>query len=90
MKPTRIEDILRDGYTPELPYGFAERVAASAFAVPAQNGLWDLLLALSPRTTIAFGALTMLVVILGLAGPGPSIDESVDQYAAQSTLIELP
>lgn len=90
MNPKRIEEILRDGYAPELPYGFAERVASSAFAMPEQNGIWDLLLMLSPRTTVALGALTMLIVVLGLAGPGPSINESVEQYAAQSTLIELP
>lgn len=90
MNPTRIEEILRDGYAPELPYGFAERVASSAFAMPGQNGIWDLLLSFSPRTTLALGALTMLLVVLGFAGPGPTIDESVEQYAAQSTLIELP
>jgi hypothetical protein len=90
MNPIKIDEILRDGYAPELPYGFAERVAAQAFAAGEQNSIWDLLLSFSPRATLALGAVTMILVMLGLAGPGPSFNESVDQYAAQSTLIELP
>lgn len=90
MNQIKIDEILREGYAPELPYGFAERVAAQAFAVGEPVGIWDLLLSFSPRTSLALGALTVILVVLGVAGPGPSLDESVEQYAAQSTLIELP
>jgi len=87
MSNESINRILRESYVPELPYGFAERVAREIMEQPERASVWDLLLAFSPRTSLAVGAIATLLLVLGFVGSGPGIVEAIDQYSALSSLI---
>ncbi len=89
MSDISIERMLRENFPPSIPYGFAERVANAAMAEGSLT-LWDLLLGLTPRAGIAFGAVVILLLILGFAGDGPGIIDSVAQYETFSSIIPLP
>ena len=89
MSDTSIERMMRESFPPDLPYGFAERVANAAM-IEGGSTLWDFLLSLTPRAGIAFGAIAVLLLILGMAGDGPGIIDSVTQYEAFSSIIPLP
>jgi hypothetical protein len=90
MSEKSIEKILQANYAPELPYGFAERVARSAMAQPQGSQFWELLFALTPKTGLALGAVAMLLAVVGFSGSGPGIVESVNNYGAYSTLLPMP
>jgi hypothetical protein len=89
MSEKSIERILRGDYAPELPYGFAERVARNAM-VEGTSAFWELLLSLTPSTGLALGALGLLLVVLGFAGSGPGLFESIDHYSTFSSVIAFP
>jgi hypothetical protein len=84
-----IEQILKNAFPQELPYGFAERVARAAMA-QGERAIWDLLLNLTPRAGIAIGAVATLLLLLGLLGEGPGLFESITEYNSFSSLIPLP
>lgn len=85
-----IEKIMRDAFPPELPYGFAERVARMAMSQEETSTVWDFLLRLSPRAGLALGAVAALLMVLGFSGEGPGIVESVQNYDTYSNFIALP
>jgi hypothetical protein len=89
MSEKSIEKILRTGYAPELPYGFAERVAYISMT-EGRSPFWAFLLALSPRTGLAIGAIAMLLIVLGFAGSGPGLFDSIDNYSAFSSILPIP
>lgn len=90
MSEKSIEKIMQSAYAPELPYGFAERVARAAMDEPEAAAFWDFLLALAPKTGLAFSAVAMLLAVIGFAGSGPGLLESIDQYSALSSFLPLP
>ena len=90
MSEKSIEKILQTSYVPELPYGFAGRVARTAMAQVEGSAFWEFLLALSPKTGLAFGAVAMLLIVIGFAGSGPGLFESIDHYGTFSSLLPLP
>lgn len=79
MSKNSLDQLLRGVYIPELPYGFAERVAAVALGAGALS-LWDLLLAFTPRTGVAIGLVTVLLLLLGVVGDGPGVLESLNHF----------
>ena len=83
-----LESLLRENYPPELPYGFAERTAHAAMA--SGGAFWDLLLGLTPRAGLAIGAVATALVVIGFAGSGPTVIESIDHYAQIGSLLSLP
>jgi len=89
MSDTSIERLLRENFPPGLPYGFAERVA-NATMIPGSVSFWDLLLNLTPRVSIAIGAVAIFLLILGFVGDGPGLLDAVDQYENFSSIIPLP
>jgi hypothetical protein len=89
MSNNSINTILRDGYQPELPYGFAERVA-NAVMEEGRSSVWDLLLGFSPRVSIALGTLAVALMVAVYTGDGPSISDAVANYATAESIIPLP
>ncbi len=89
MSKESIDRILREAYVPNLPYGFAERVAREIMGGEQGMGLsiWDLLLSISPKAGLAVGAVVTILLILGFTGSGPGIVESIDQYSSLSSLL---
>jgi hypothetical protein len=85
-----IDRILRDAWHPELPYGFAERVARAAMTPHSEQGIWDYLLQLTPRTSVALGAIATLLIVFGFTGSGPELLDSVNHYALLSNPFPLP
>jgi hypothetical protein len=90
MSEKSIEKILQAGYAPELPYGFAERVARAALGEETGSAVWEFLLALTPKTGIALTAVVMLLAVIGFAGSGPGLLDSIDHYGSFSSLLPLP
>ncbi len=91
MSEKSIEKILRESFTPSLPYGFAERVAQAAMA-PETDGewsLWDSLAFLSPKVEIALGAVAALLTVLSVAGSGPGVLDAMEGYAVLNNLVPL-
>lgn len=85
-----IEKIMREAFPTELPYGFAERVAFNALRQGSGSSIWDLLLNLSPRVSMAFGAVTILILAFGLTGDGPNVVDAMANYETYSNFISLP
>lgn len=79
---TRIEQLVRDWYAPELPYGFAERTAARIMASEQPERIWEMLLGLTPRAGLAIGALATLLAVLGYAGTGPGLVDAFEDLAS--------
>jgi hypothetical protein len=90
MSEKSIEKILQAGYAPELPYGFAERVARTALGNEAGSAFWEFLLTLTPKTGLALTAVAMLLAVIGFAGSGPGLLESIDHYGTFSSFLPLP
>jgi hypothetical protein len=84
-----IERIMKQAFPPELPYGFAERVAYNAM-IKGGASIWDMLLNLTPRASLAIGAITTLLLVLGLTGDGPGLFDSVAQYNSLSSFFSIP
>jgi hypothetical protein len=59
-------------------------------AQPESSPFWELIFALTPKTGLALGAVAMLLAVIGFSGSGPGIVESVDNYGAYSTFLNLP
>lgn len=89
MLDKSIERIMKDAFPPELPYGFAERVASNAMS-QGGSSIWELLLNLTPRAGLAFGAVATLLLILGFTGDGPGLVDSIAQYSSLSSIISIP
>lgn len=85
----QFEKILRESFPPELPYGFAERTVLAVFG-REEGRFWDVLLAMSPRTGLAIGAIATALVVLSFAGSAPGIIEAIDHYAQAGGLVALP
>ncbi|MBS1913643.1 MAG: hypothetical protein JST22_16770 [Bacteroidetes bacterium] len=85
-----IERILKEAFPQELPYGFAERVAYNAMRAGGTVTIWDLLLRLSPRTSLAFGAMAAVLLVFGVAGSGPGVFDAVTNYSSYSSFLPLP
>ncbi len=79
MSKRPIEQILREAFRPELPYGFPERVAYVAFT-QGRATIWDLLVTMSPRTGLAFGLIAVILVLFSMVGEGPGLIESLNAY----------
>ena len=90
MLDKSIENILKNSFPPELPYGFAERVARNAMQGRGRVSIWDILLGVTPRVSLAFGAAAAILLAVGLTGDGPSLLDAVSNYDAYSTIITLP
>jgi hypothetical protein len=58
--------------------------------ITPERSLWDYLAAMTPRTATVIGALTLLLVTLGVVGSGPNVVESLDHYASTTNLLDLP
>lgn len=83
-----IDDILKREHEGLLPVGFAERVADLAVA-RAPLSLWDLLLRLTPRAGIAFGAAAVILAVLGFVGDAPGLFEAVSGFGSLTELFPL-
>lgn len=83
------EQLLRQLYPPELPYGFAERTARAAME-SGSSAFWDLLLGLTPRAGMAIGAVATALILLGFAGSGPGLFDALDQYSHLGSIVSLP
>jgi hypothetical protein len=81
--------MMKEAFPPELPYGFAERVA---YSVTSKGGatIWDFLLNLTPRTSLALGAIATILLLFGLTGDGPGLFDSVTQYNSLSSFFSIP
>lgn len=88
MPDKYIDDLLRKEHESLLPLGFAERVAEHAMAGSAFS-LWDVLLGLTPRVGIAFGAVAIALATFGFLGDGPDLIRSVTEYASLTELFPL-
>jgi hypothetical protein len=89
MLDKSIDRIMKEAFPPELPYGFAERVAYTAMNA-AGGTVWDLFLRLTPRASIAIGAIATLLLVLGFTGDGPGLVESIAQYDSLSSFFTIP
>jgi hypothetical protein len=81
--------MMREAFPPSLPYGFAERVANVAMA-EGRSTIWDFLFGMTPRASIAIGALAMLLAVIGFVGDGPNVIDAPAQYSDTSSIITLP
>lgn len=90
MMDKSIEKILREAFPQELPYGFAERVAFNALRQGAGASIWDVLLRLSPRVSLAFGAMAAVILVVGVLGDGPSMLDALTNFDSYSNFISLP
>ena len=88
MSEKYIDGILKEEHEYLLPIGFAERVATLAMASSAPS-IWDLLLRLTPRAGMAFGAAAVLLVVVGSVGDGPNLIESISGFASLTELFPL-
>jgi hypothetical protein len=84
-----IDRLLREVYPPELPLGFAERTARAAME-PASGAFWDLVLGMTPRVSIALGAVATALVAIGFVGSGPGLLDAIGQYAHIGSILSIP
>jgi hypothetical protein len=89
MLDKSIERIMKEAFPPELPYGFAERVAYNAM-IRGSASVWDLFLSLTPRASIAIGAIATILLVLGFTGDGPGLFDSIAQYNSLSSFFSVP
>lgn len=89
MSDTSIERTMREAFPPSLPYGFAERVARVAMS-EGRSTFWDFLFGMTPRASIAIGALVTLLAVIGFVGEGPNVIDAPSQYSDSSSIITLP
>ncbi len=89
MSDKSIERMMREVFPQSLPYGFAERVAAGAMAEGKSN-IWDFLLGMTPRASLAIGALATILLVVGFVGEGPNVIDAFSQYGDLSSIIYLP
>ncbi len=79
MSEQSIEKLMRDAYAPNLPYGFAERVALLAMT-EQKVSLWDLLLGMTPKVGLAVGAFATILMLIGFTGEGPNPFAAISHY----------
>ncbi len=87
MSRENIEQIMRQSYAPQLPYGFAERVARLVMSPEGKSTVWDALLNFSPRISLALGAAATVLLVLGFTGSGPHIIDAIDQFSTLSSIL---
>lgn len=92
MSNESIDTILGGVLHRGLPTGFAERMADLAMGVTpeARYSIWDMLVRLSPRFTIAAGVIATAVLFLALSGDGPTMFQAISQYATVESYFPLP
>ncbi len=88
MSEKYIDGILKEEHEYLLPIGFAERVAALAMAESAPS-MWEFLFRLTPRAGVAFGAVAIVLAVVGFVADGPNLVESVSNYASLTELFPL-
>ncbi|MEP7217591.1 MAG: hypothetical protein ABI876_01675 [Bacteroidota bacterium] len=88
MSDQSIERMMRESYPPNLPYGFAERVASAAMT-EGRSSLWELFLGMTPRVGLAVGALATVLMIFGFVGEGPNLIDAMSQ-SNEASIISLP
>ena len=84
-----VDKVLRESYAPELPYGFAERVARAAMAEVHASFL-SIILSWTPQTTLAMGTAAIALFVFGMTGSGPNVFESISNYASLSNVFQVP
>lgn len=83
-----IERLIREEFAEQLPAGFAERIAAQAFA--DEPGLfWTLVSRLSARASVALAAVSIGLLLFGTVGDGPGVIDSIDSYISSFDLTSL-
>lgn len=87
MSRETIEQIMRQSYAPQFPYGFAERVARLAMSPEGRLTVWDMLINVSPRISLALGTAATVLLVLGFTGPGPHIVDAIDQFSTLSSIL---
>lgn len=87
MSRQTIEQIMRQSYAPQLPYGFAERVARVVMSPEGKSTVWDLMLNFSPRISLALGVAATTLLVLGFTGSGPHIIDAIDQFGTLSSIL---
>ena len=83
-----IERLIREEFAEPLPAGFAERIAAQAFAT--EPGLiWTLIARLSARASVALAAASIALLRYGSVGDRPGMIDAIEGYISSFDFTAL-
>jgi len=80
-----INEILKESYSPELPFMFAENLANKIINQSRKVSIWDLITNLQPKINLAFGAVAILIVFTNYYFGG--ISTIADNYSFINSFI---